>query len=230
MPMLEVFGPPRSWPGEDLVAFSDRFDADLALAAYRSGVFPMPLRRAFFPERMAWWSPLRRGVLAAGELKVSRSLRQSARRYRVTCDQAFDRVIAACAEPDRPGGWIDADIQAVYGRLHRMGRVHSVECWSADGRLAGGLYGVGLGGLFAGESMFHRSGYGRDASKVALWRLAEWLGRDGRPRLIDVQWSTPHLASLGVSEISRAAYLDRLAELIDWPDPPWADWARSGRS
>jgi leucyl/phenylalanyl-tRNA--protein transferase len=219
--MLEVFGPPRSWPGEDLVAFSDRFDADLTLAAYRSGVFPMPLRQAFFTDRMAWWSPLRRGVLEAGGLKVSRSLRQSARRYRVTSDQAFDQVVAACAEPDRPGGWIDDDVRAVYGRLHRQGVAHSVECWTADGRLAGGLYGVGLGGLFAGESMFHRPGYGRDASKVALLGLVERLTEDGLPRLIDVQWATPHLVSLGVVEIARAAYLARLAELIDWPDPVW---------
>jgi leucyl/phenylalanyl-tRNA--protein transferase len=222
MPVLAVFGPPRLWPDEDVVAFSDTFDADLVLAAYRSGVFPMPLREAFFSARMAWWSPVRRGILEPGALRVARSLRQSAKRYTCTVNQAFDQVLAGCGDPGRPGGWIDEDIVEVYGQLHGLGYAVSVETWAPDGRLAGGLYGVSLGGLFAGESMFHDRVYGRDASKVALVHLVErYLAADGVPRLIDVQWSTPHLATLGATEISRMAYLDRLAGVIDRPAPAW---------
>jgi len=224
MPVLQVFGPPELWPDEDLVAFSDAFDADLAVAAYRSGVFPMPLHGAFFGAHMAWWSPVRRGVLELDRLRVTRSLRQSAKKYRVTFNRAFPEVLAGCADPRRPGGWIDADIRAVYSELHAAGVAVSVEAWDGQGRLAGGLYGVTLGGLFAGESMFHAPA-GRDASKVALLRLVEWLRADGRPRLIDVQWATPHLTSLGVTEIPRAAYLERLGGLLDQPPPAWPEEA-----
>jgi len=221
MPLLRVFGPPEQWPDEDLVAFSDQFDVGLVLAAYQSGVFPMPLHQAFFGRRMAWWSPVRRGVLEPGALRVSHSLRQSSRRYRVTVNQAFPAVLTGCADPSRPNGWIDDDLKAVYTTLHRSGLVVSVEAWTPGGELAGGLYGVSLGGLFAGESMFHRPDIGRDASKVALRHLVEdWLGQPGR-RLVDVQWATPHLASLGVVEIDRRDYLRRLAEVIDEPAPAW---------
>jgi Leu/Phe-tRNA-protein transferase len=116
----------------------------------------------------------------------------------------------ACADPARPHGWITDDFVSAYGRLHELGFAHSVEVWRA-GELVGGLYGVEIGGLFAGESMFHRD---RDASKVALVFLVERLRRCPGPRLIDVQWCTEHLASLGVVEIPRAAYLDRLPALL----------------
>jgi len=166
---------------------------------------------------LAWWSPDPRGIIPLDGLHVSRSLRRSLRRFDVTVDTAFDRVIAGCANRGE-GDWIDDDIVAAYMRLHRLGWAHSVEVW-ALGRLAGGVYGVAIGGLFAGESMFHRE---RDASKVALAALVELLRAGGavERRLFDVQWLTPHLASLGAVEIPREAYLARLADALELPLPP----------
>jgi leucyl/phenylalanyl-tRNA--protein transferase len=183
------------------------------LAAYRSGLFPMPLQ-AGSVEVVAWWSPDPRGVLPLDGLRVTRSLRRSQRRYSVRFDTAFDDVIAACANSARPGGWITAEISTAYRELHRLGWAHSVEAWSDDGRLVGGLYGVCVGGLFAGESMFHTE---TDASKVALVGLVERL-RAGGGRLLDVQWSTPHLESLGVVEITRGDYLQQLVRAVVLPD------------
>lgn len=220
-----VFGPPALWPDQDLVALSAEIDADLVLAAYRTGVFPMPLMHSQFAERMGWWSPMVRGVLPLDALRVTRSLRQSSKRYRTSVDAAFGEVLARCADPSRPHGWIEPSIQEVFLELHRLGYAHSVECWTADGTLAGGLYGVGLGGLFAGESMFHDAGIGRDASKVALVRLVQLLGADGVERVVDVQWRTPHLASLGVIELDRAEYLDLLDEVLELPAPDWRSHA-----
>jgi leucyl/phenylalanyl-tRNA--protein transferase len=173
----------------------------------------MPLK-AGPVEVLAWWSPEPRGVLPLDGLRVSRSLRRSQRRYTVRFDTAFDRVIAACADPARHGGWITEEIAMAYRELHRLGWAHSVEAWSDDGRLVGGLYGVCVGGLFAGESMFHTE---TDASKVALAGLVERL-RAGGGRLLDVQWSTPHLESLGVVEITRDDYLQQLVRAVVLPD------------
>jgi len=218
-----IFGPAQDWPAQDLIAFSADFDADLVLEAYRAGVFPMPLHASGFGE-MGWWSPTRRGVLPVEGLRVTRSMRQAARRYHTTVDRAFDRVLAACADPSRPNGWIDAEIARVYTALHRAGKVHSVETWDADGRLVGGLYGVGVGGLFAGESMFHDPVHGRDASKVALMALVDLLSDEyAEDRVIDVQWRTEHLAGLGVIEIDRAEYLALLEEALAVPEPRWPD-------
>lgn len=175
------------------------------LAAYQAGCFPMPLDR----RHIGWFSPDPRGILLPSRLRVSRSLRRSVRRYRVTVDEAFDEVIAGCADPTRPMGWIDGRILRAYRRLHHMGWVHSVEVWDEHG-LAGGLYGVAIGHLFAGESMFHRR---TDASKVALIHLVELVGTDP-PALIDVQWTTPHLASLGAEECSRARYAELLGQAL----------------
>lgn len=189
--------------------------ADLApgtlLAAYRSGVFPMPIRNG---GPIAWWSPDPRAVIELGDLKVSRSLRRSCRRYEIRVDTAFDQVIEHCADPRRPHGWIDEQILDAYRRLHRLGWAHSVEAWDEDG-LAGGLYGVCVGGLFAGESMFHLK---RDASKVALVGLVSLLD-DGSGRLLDVQWLTDHLRSLGATEVPRAEYLRRLEVALALPQP-----------
>jgi leucyl/phenylalanyl-tRNA--protein transferase len=171
----------------------------------------MPVRR----RRLGWWSPDPRGILPLDRLRVTRSLRRSLRRYEVTVDEAFEEVIRACAETPRPHGWISPDIVDAYQDLARLGIAHSVEAWTPDGELAGGLYGVNLGGLFAGESMFHRA---VDASKVALVRLVEAL-RDVPDALLDVQWSTPHLASLGVVEVSRHRYLELLSAALDAPAP-----------
>ncbi|MCW2810827.1 MAG: aat [Friedmanniella sp.] len=213
------FGSPQQWRDDDLIAVSDSFDDDLVLAAYGSGVFPMPAS----PGLMGWYSPLDRGILPLDGLRVSRSLRKMTRRYRITVDTAFDAVLEGCADPARPSGWIDDDIRGVYGRLHARGVVHSVEAWTEDDQLAGGLYGVSLGGLFAGESMFHRPDIGRDASKVALVGLVEMLTRDGvEGRLLDVQWRTDHLGSLGVVEIGRLAYVRRLERALTLPGPDWA--------
>jgi leucyl/phenylalanyl-tRNA--protein transferase len=167
---------------------------------------------------MYWWSPVRRGVLPVRGMRVSRSLRRSARDFEIRVDTAFEEVLDACADPRRDSGWIDADIRTAYLRLHELGWVHSVEAWR-DGHLAGGLYGVAIGGLFAGESMFHRE---RDASKVALLGLCRMLDDElADRRLIDAQWVTPHLASLGVVEISRHQYLVRLADALRLPLPPF---------
>lgn len=212
-----VFGQPEGWRPSDLIAVSREFDADLVRSAYCSGVFPMPVRRGV----MGWFSPLRRGVLPLDGLRVSRSLRKMVGRYRISADEAFERVLAACADRRRPGAWIDARIIGVYSELYRAGLVHSLEAWTSDGRLAGGLYGVSIGGLFAGESMFHDPEIGRDASKVALMALVERLSAAGGERLLDVQWQTPHLASLGVVEISRREYLQRLGMALTLPEPDW---------
>jgi len=218
VPGLSPFGPPERWVPDDLIAVSAQFDAGLVLAAYRSGVFPMPVER-----RMGWWSPVTRGVLPLDGLRVTRSLRKMLPRYEVRVDTAFDAVLAGCADRRRPDGWIDTRIASVYRQLHAAGVVHSVEAWTAKGELAGGLYGVSLGGLFAGESMFHRPDIGRDASKAALVALVERLRAAGTAgRLLDVQWATPHLASLGVVEIGRAEYLARLERALALPPPDWS--------
>lgn len=152
-----------------------------------------------------WWAPKSRGVLLPGNLKVSKSLRKSMRHMTITWNTAFDEVLAACADPTRPGAWITEEIQDVYTELARSGWMKSVDVWDSSGELIGGLFGLDLGSVFAGESMFHRT---TDASKAALVGLVEHL--DGRTPdgqwLIDTQWSTPHLESLGVSEISELEY------------------------
>ncbi|MCU1351098.1 MAG: leucyl/phenylalanyl-tRNA--protein transferase [Acidimicrobiales bacterium] len=188
------------------------------LQAYRNGIFPMPVAEGG-QELLAWWSPDPRAVLPLDELRVSRSLRRSLARYEVRFDTAFDAVVAACADPHRPGRWITPAIAEAYGRLHRMGWAHSAEAWTADGHLVGGLYGVAIGGLFAGESMFHRE---RDASKVALVGLVDRLRRGGAI-LLDVQWTTEHLVSLGAVDVSRTQYLDLLATAVHLPRPPAFD-------
>lgn len=214
-PSRWLFGDPAGWdPDDDLVALGADLEPGTLLAAYRAGVFPMPAGAVRDP--MGWWSPVRRGVLPLDGLRVSRSLRRSARDVEIRVDTAFAEVVAACADRRRPGGWIDRRIMAAYRELHALGWAHSVEAW-CEGRLEGGLYGVSIGGLFAGESMFHRS---RDASKAALIGLVEALRDEhAEQRLIDVQWLTSHLETLGAVEISRAAYLRRLPALLEVPPP-----------
>ncbi|MDP8975759.1 MAG: leucyl/phenylalanyl-tRNA--protein transferase [Actinomycetota bacterium] len=215
--------PPTSWAfpdptraGDELVAVGADLDPGTILAAYRSGLFPMPLGGAEAGGVVGWWSPDPRGIVPLAELYVSRSLRKSCRRFAIAVDTAFEEVIDACADPGRAHGWISPEIREAYLALHRLGWVHSVEAWSKDdGSLAGGLYGVAIGGLFAGESMFHRRS---DASKVALVGLVELL-RSGGASLLDVQWCTPHLASLGAVEVSRRHYLELLAEALSRPLP-----------
>jgi leucyl/phenylalanyl-tRNA--protein transferase len=198
----------------DLVAYGADLEPATLLSAYRRGLFPMP--RELGSDDICWWSPVRRGILPLDGLRVSRSLRASVRRYEVRVDTAFRRVILACADPGRDSRWIDTAVIRGYTRLHELGWAHSVETW-CDGELVGGLYGVAIGGLFAGESMFSRA---TDASKVALVHLVDLLRDEyADQRLLDTQWQTPHLASLGVVEIPRAEYLARLEAALPLPPP-----------
>jgi leucyl/phenylalanyl-tRNA--protein transferase len=203
---------PRDWPDDDCVAAGADLEPGTLLEAYRRGAFPMP-----HEGELLWWSPMQRGVLVPSDLRVSRSLARSRRRFVVTTDESFEDVIDACADPSRPGSWIDSPIREAYVKMHELGWAHSVETRHPDGTLVGGLYGLSIGALFAGESMFHHA---TDASKVALVALAEIVGPGG---LIDTQWRTPHLGSLGVTEWPRDQYLDVLGTVVD--DPPPADWA-----
>lgn len=203
---------PAEWPDDDCIASGADLEPSTLFEAYRRGAFPMPDRR-----RLLWWSPMERGVLGPGDVKVSRSLRRSMRSFTITADTDFEAVIDACADPRRPGAWIDASIRHAYVRLFELGHAHSIETRDEQGHLVGGLYGVGIGALFAGESMFHRR---TDASKAALVGLVErmsvlpdWL--------IDTQWQTPHLATLGVREVPRATYLAAIEALVDLPAPDW---------
>ena len=202
---------PREWPDSDLIGLGADLAPGTMLAAYRSGIFPMQVEGS-----LGWWSPLDRGVIPLTGLRVTRSLRQACRHVEIRVDTACAEVIEACADPGRPGAWIDDEIVAGYLELHRLGWVHSVEAWQ-DGELAGGLFGVAINGFFAGESMFHRV---RDASKVALVALVRLLSdRYAERRLLDTQWWTDHLGSLGAVEVPRAAYLRRLRDALTLPPP-----------
>jgi leucyl/phenylalanyl-tRNA---protein transferase len=215
-----AFPPVEKADSDGLVGIGADLEPGTILAAYRRGLFPMPVGRR---GTLGWWSPDPRAVIPLDRLHVSRSLRRSRRRFEIRIDTAFDAVIQACADPKRPHGWISPDVRDAYTRLHELGWVHSVEAWDRhDGELAGGLYGVAIGGLFAGESMFHRR---TDASKVALVALVD-LMRDGQReprspthRLLDVQWMTTHLAQLGAVEVAREDYLELVRRAIDSPLP-----------
>ena len=200
---------------DDFVGVGGDLSPDTLLRAYRIGLFPMPVG-AGQHSALGWWSPDPRGILPLDGLRVSRSLRRSGRRYDVTVDHAFEQVVAGCADPSRDGSWISAEIAGAYTELHRLGHAHSVETW-LDDTLVGGLYGVAIGGLFAGESMFSRA---RDASKVALVHLVDVLSDvHAQRRVLDTQWQTPHLATLGVVEIDREEYLRRLEVALTLPLP-----------
>lgn len=214
---------PTRWafpePGDDegdLVGAGADLEPQTLLDAYARGLFPMRVERG---GPLAWWSPDPRGVLPLDGMHVSRSLRRSTRRFTVSVDHAFREVMVACAAPDRPGGWIDDSFIEAYTRLHTLGYAHSVEVWANpsgdldDRELVGGCYGVAIGGLFAGESMFHRV---TDASKVALVELVSRLAGGGGA-VLDVQWCTPHLATLGAIEIPRREYLALVADAVGRP-------------
>ena len=197
--------PAGAEPGHDVIAIGADLEPGTLLAAYRSGLFPMPVHPDRKRSKIAWYSPDPRGILPLDGLHVSRSLGRSCRRFETRRDTAFEAVMRACADPDREGRWITEDFIQAYVRLFDLGWAHSVEVYG-DGTLVGGLYGVQIGGLFAGEAMFHHA---TDASKVALVALVDWLNDIG-VTLLDVQWATPHLASLGVIEIPRTEYLGAL--------------------
>lgn len=217
-------------PGEDLVGIGADLEPGTILAAYRSGLFPMGLGEGGAPP-IGWWSPDPRGVLLPGDLHLSRTARRATRDLRVSVDEAFEEVVQGCADPARDGGWITPQIFSAYRELHALGWAHSVEVWRGA-ELVGGVYGLAIGRLFAGESMFHRA---PDASKKALAGLVDVLSEDGEPWLLDVQWQTPHLRSLGVRAVDRATYLALVAARVhqDLPGrwrgiPPGATHVRPG--
>jgi len=187
------------------------------LDAYRHAIFPMPVSRR---GPIGWWSPDPRGVLPVSTPRVSRSLARTRRRFEIRVNSAFDDVVGACADPSRPHGWINPAMRRAYRQLHDLGWAHSVEAFAVDdGQLAGGVFGIAIGGLFAGESMFHHR---TDASKAALLGLCDLLrAADGPPeqRLLDVQWTTPHLVSLGAVDVPRGHYVDRLAVALSLSVP-----------
>jgi leucyl/phenylalanyl-tRNA--protein transferase len=198
---------------------------DLLLRAYRAGLFPMAESRD--AERLYWLDPEQRGVIPLDGFHLPKRLLRTALsdRFAVTSNRAFATVIAACAEPaeGREETWINPDIERLFGALHEAGHAHSIEVWDGapgEGQLAGGLYGVALGGAFFGESMFSRV---RDASKVALVHLVARLRLFGF-RLLDAQFQTTHLAQFGCHEVPRARYKRLLAEAVDlpvaWDDAP----------
>lgn len=189
-------------------------NADLLLRAYASGIFPMARSRD--EQRLYWIDPERRGILPLDGFHVSRSLRRTLKsaRFEIRCDTAFEAVMRACAEPtpERQESWINDRIVELFVELHGLGLAHSVEAWE-DGRLAGGLYGLALGGAFFGESMFSRS---TDASKAALVHLVARL-RHGGFVLLDTQFVTDHLRQFGAVEIPRDQYRSSLAAALDLP-------------
>ncbi len=195
-------------PEGDLVTIGGDLQPSTLIHAYRRGIFPMEVTG--LPGVLGWWSPDPRGILPLDGMRITRSLRQSARRFDLRVNTCFEQVIRACADPSREDGWITEEFITAYRRLHEMGWAHSVEVFDRAGQLAGGLYGVRIDGVFAGESMFHHQ---RDASKVALMALVELMNASGLA-LLDVQWRTEHLASLGAIAVSRAEYLDRLSAAL----------------
>ena len=188
-----------------------KLSPELLLQAYSVGVFPMAESR--HADFLHWIDPIRRGIIPLDGFHVPRRLRRTIRRgtFEVTCNLDFDMVMRKCAEPafDRPDTWINDEILRLYAGLHFRGHAHSVECWH-NGELAGGLYGVSLGGAFFGESMFSRV---TDASKVALVYLVAYL-RKGGFQLLDSQFVTKHLEQFGAVEVSRAAYQAVLQEAL----------------
>jgi len=203
-----------------LLAAGADLSPERLLAAYRRGIFPWYAEG----EPVLWWSPDPRMVLIPSELKVSRSLARRLRNcaYEIRCDSAFGAVMQGCASrgaddagAGETGTWISADMRAAYQRLHRLGYAHSVETW-IEGELAGGLYGVAIGRMFYGESMFTRV---RDASKIALVHLVRRLERQGCG-MIDCQMHTQHLARLGARAIPRSEFSVKLRELVDYAVTP----------
>jgi leucyl/phenylalanyl-tRNA--protein transferase len=215
---MTLFAPSRFFPAAEtasrqgLLAIGGRLEPEWLLDAYSHGIFPWP----FSDGELAWWSPDPRAVIEFDRFHVSRRLARTCRsgRFTVTCDRDFAGVIAGCATAGRRRGrtWLTPPMQAAYQDLHRLGHAHSVEVWH-EGGLAGGTYGVAIGGAFAAESMFYRV---RDASKVALVHLVRHLTLRGY-QLLDIQQWTEHTGSLGATVIPRRLYLKRLAHALELP-------------
>jgi leucyl/phenylalanyl-tRNA---protein transferase len=214
LPPSRYFPPAEDADAEGIVGFGGKLTPQWLLDAYRHGIFPWPMGDIDWP--MAWWSPDPRAIIELDRFHVPRRLWQTckSRKFAVTLDRDFVGVIRGCATAgDRDGNtWLTKKMIAAYIRLHRLGHAHSVEVWHGE-KLAGGTYGVAIGGLFAAESMFFRIS---DASKVALVHLVEHLKQRGY-ELMDIQQLTPHTARFGASEIPRSEYLARLAAAIAKP-------------
>lgn len=230
--MIAVLGAAHAFPPvaqalrepDGLLAAGGDLSPGRLLAAYRNAVFPW-----FSPgDPILWWSPSQRMVLAPGQVRITRSLAKAMRnrRYRITIDTAFEQVMRACAAPrdGQNGTWITDEMVAAYAELHRMGHAHSYEFW-LDGCLAGGLYGVAVGRMFYGESMFHRA---TDASKICFVTMAQHLHRHGFG-MVDCQMFTPHLESLGAQLISRDDFIARLNIYLGQPQPDGM-WQESFRN
>ena len=214
LPPSRFFPPAETVDREGLVGFGGELTPAWLLDAYRHGIFPWPVTEPEAP--MAWWSPDPRAIIELDNFHVPRRLKRTCRsgRFQVTRDRDFPGVIRGCAtgRGRRGGTWLTAEMIEAYLRLNRLGHTHSVEVWQ-EGRLAGGTYGVAIGGLFAAESMFYRV---RDASKVALVHLHRHLRLRGY-RLLDIQQLTPHAIQFGAIEIPRTDYLRRLADALRRP-------------
>lgn len=198
------FPDPRLAPPDGPLAWGGDLRVDTLLEAYREGIFPWPADDG----PVWWWSPDPRAVIPRGGLHISRSLRRTLRRgdLRCTSDTAFADVVAACADRPDEGTWITPEMRRAYRELHAHGTAHSVEVWDRNGDLVGGIYGVAIGRLFCGESMFHRI---NDASKVAMVATMRLLEDSGFV-LFDVQLPTAHLTAMGAVEITRDLFLDVL--------------------
>jgi len=209
------FFPPAEHADEsDLVLVGGKLNTEWLLDAYRHGIFPWPMWGDEMP--MTWFSLDPRAIIELNDIYISKRLRRTLRsgKFEVTCDRAFKQVMEGCALPRKDEGetWITPTMKRGYCQLHEQGHAHSVEVWH-EGQLAGGIYGVTIGGLFAGESMFHNV---TDASKVALVSLVHHLKSRGY-QLFDIQQWTPHTGSMGAIEISRTVYLHRLKSAVDFP-------------
>lgn len=224
-PLRPVFPPPdrAARKPSGLLAVGGNLRVDTLLAAYRQGIFPW--FEAGQPP--LWWSPNPRAVISPERIHLSRSMARLCRRggYRITSDQAFAAVLRGCAAPRRgnAGTWLVPEMIAAYQALHAAGHAHSVECW-VDGELAGGLYGVAVGSVFSGESMFSLR---PNASKLALIQLGRSLAGAGFA-LIDCQIANPHLTSMGAFDIPRAEFLAALRRGLQGPSPAWPKATLSG--
>jgi leucyl/phenylalanyl-tRNA--protein transferase len=200
------FPSPELWPDDnDVVAVGADLEPDTLLYAYAHGMFPMYEKR-----NLVWWSPVDRGVIPLDGARITRSVRQSAKKFTCTVNTAFVDVMKKCATTHTDGNWINKEFISSYTELHHLGHAHSVEVWNQAGELVGGLYGVRINKFFAGESMFHTE---TDASKVALMHLVQLMTLDGM-ELLDTQWRTEHLETLGCVAIPREKYLQLLASAV----------------
>jgi len=205
-----TFPSPLRADAEGLVAIGGDLSVPRLLLAYRSGIFP------WTDKPITWWSPDPRAIFELDHFHISHSLAKVIRKdvFQITIDRAFPEVMKACAAsaPGRRSTWITREFLKAYTQLHEQGHAHSLECWQND-ELVGGIYGVAIGGLFAGESMFHRAS---NASKIALYHLIEHL-RQHKFALFDIQMLTPITSSLGATQIPRAEYLNRLSFALQKP-------------